>query len=390
MIDGLGFALVLGLAIARMRPREIRGAILATLLAIAAAALAFSTSDPVPTWIAAALIVALFESDELLPIALIAGALIALRLAYAPIALAGLLAASRRDWRRLIQLLAIAAAVVAPYAIARSGAWAGMPALARTLTAPPHRALLVELGPFVLIAAIATPLLVLIGDGLRWPAFATATAIAGIAGHLTGEHYSARFVWPIAIAFVLLVVIRAARSEPKRQAIVLLVVTLLACLFIDEGRETPGRLSWGRRSSDLFANIEHLRHVRFDGPRDGYGIIDLAPPGATVAVWVMRPEELDYSAHRIIDLRTPRLAHLRDQPGAKRELEALVTALHARYLLVEDDGARERRLLVDLIYWLGCRDADRPACADAFDIIASDHRIVAHRDGLELVDLGAP
>src|SRR5262249_2823797 len=146
-----------------------------------------------------------------------------------------------------------------------------------------------------------------------------------------------------------------------------LIVALLAGAWIYDGRETLGRVRWSNRYTELVFGIEYLRRVGDAAPAGGsYAqVLAAVPAGATVAVWVARPELLDYRAHRIVDLRTPRWAHTRKAGFAK-----LVAATGADYLLVESDDAWRERTERDLIYRALCTAArDGPLCADELDTV---------------------
>ena len=388
MLDALGFVLVVAFAIARLRSSPF-GPMWATLLCFAAAAFATASADPVVVWIPAGLILALFEVDEVIPAALLAAALIALRLAFLPVALVGVIAASRREPRRMLVIALIALAALAPYVVARLEAWAGVSAVVHAIALPSRGSLAGPLGAFILIAVLATPLVLLVASGLRWHAFATVVGIAAVASHLTGTRYDARFMWPIGAAFIIALAVRLGRASVA--SVATMIVGLLACLVIHEGQDTPGRLGWYRRTYDLVNNIEYLRHARLGTSPDS-DILDSVPRGATIAVWVTRPEQLDYREHRIVDLRTPRLAALRARRASPRapQFELLLGELHARYLLVEDDDAVEQRRWQNAFEYFICPPHAASFCADGLESISLRHRVIAARDGFRLVDLAAP
>jgi len=112
--------------------------------------------------------------------------------------------------------------------------------------------------------------------------------------------------------------------------------------------------------------------------------------GATVAVWVAAPEQLDYTRHRIVDIRTPMGVALRggrhDPRGGK--LEALLGSLSASFLLIEADEARAERGQPRWLERLLCSPAaDRPWCADNLEGIALRHPIARRLGSFRLVDL---
>lgn len=124
LIDRLAYVLALALVLVRIRPQDGATGAWAALLVVAASALALGSDDGA-TWIAVGLALALFTRDrDAYATGAVAGALIALRLAFAPVALAGV-AWSRAGWRGLAGMVAVAA----PYLLSRGSApfaWARM------------------------------------------------------------------------------------------------------------------------------------------------------------------------------------------------------------------------------------------------------------------------
>jgi hypothetical protein len=111
---------------------------------------------------------------------------------------------------------------------------------------------------------------------------------------------------------------------------------------------------WVRRYADLLANIEYLRHAPRTPEPDRYAsLLARVPAGATVAVWVNRPETLDVARHRIVDLRGPRVARLRGTSG----FAPFVAGTRAEYLLIEDDHLTLAHGAVDELAALAQRHA---------------------------------
>lgn len=399
MIDGgLGFVLMLTLAIARIRPRDATGALWATLVVITSSAFAIAGSDLAPLWIPAGLIVALYASTyeagddarAMLPIALVAGAICALRDELVPLAIAMTVATWRfhaRSWRedrhRIAVLVGGLVVVVVPFVIARAAAWSAVGSGARGLLEAPHAGLTGRLALFAVVAAaVALPLLAIIREhedrALRWLAVGVAAGIAGVASHLVGEAaYATHLLWPIAVAAcVVLVIAVARRRELGRLASVL---AALGCVLLYDG-QTAIHSAWSSRYYELLGDVEYARHF---APEGGAYDAVLAPArrGEIVAVWVARPELLDYAQHRIVDLRTPRVAPLRFTDRFAR----LVEASRARWLLVERDDAVSERSWLDR---LRC-NAGQP-CSDELEALVLRHRLVAQRDGVRLVELSGP
>src|SRR5205814_2598432 len=131
-----------------------------------------------------------------------------------------------------------------------------------------------------------------------------------------------------------------------------LITMLVLCVVISEGREAPGRLRWSRRVAAAATGIEALERPPGNDVAPYAELLAAVPPGATVAVWVAAPEQLDYARHRIVDLRTPTGARLRRHrwDAQRSRLEPLLAQLSAGYLLLESDDARLQRARTDLVY----------------------------------------
>lgn len=436
VIEPLAQILVLGLAASRIVhvgrsghgergghgvARDPSAAPWAVLLIAAAYAMTVVPADPLPCWTAVGLSVALYtmlsqrEPAPALPLALTAGALVALRYELAPIAAVAVIAAwwQRRDPIRTAILIAGVFAVAFPFLVARMLAWRAVPPLAHAELAGPAQSALVLRA--LLAAAIAVPSawvlrLILPGSrSFRLAATATAAALGALAAHLTGAGpYSMRLAWPIAIAFAITVVIELARSDRPQATSpdgepaapfaangnrarwlglrpATLIAALVLCLIL---REAAGELRWSRRMAAAATGIEHLQRPASTGAAPYAAVLASAPPGATVAVWVSEPERLDYARHDIVDLRTPAGAHLRDFRWAAHpsSVAPLLVQLSAAFLLIEADDARVRRAQTDLLYRFACQ-RPLPACADDLEAIALGHPEVARRGNLRLIDL---
>ncbi len=368
MDSGLGFALLLWLAISRLRPRDAATGVWAVLLIFVAASYPFVAVDPSTRWLATSLILALHITirdlatsrvlHPLWPVGLLAGALATLRLELLPVAIAAAIGAGilgRAERRRLIALVAVPLAVILPYLIVRFVAKGTVDADAYVLVAP-ARPWILPLLACLAIVGLALGLARLIRDpATRWIVLTTVIGCAGIASKLTG---TTAFLWPIAVGGGLALGVEWLRSTSPRPTGAVLAVALVACALIYEGREVPGRVRWVRRYAELVANIEFLRHAP-DRARDDYApLLTAVPPGATVAVWVHRPETLDHARHRIVDLRIPRLAQ------RPRHLTTVIAGTHADYLVLEDG-----------------------ATPDELEALAGAHPTVATAPGLRVVDL---
>jgi hypothetical protein len=303
------------------------------------------------------------DARDLLPFALLAGALAALRTEYTAMALAFIVSAwwlGRRDLRRALALSGGLAVVVLPYAISRTRAWHSVAAAARAIVEPAHHVLL-HVALFVAITAAVTPLALLLVRGLpgrapRVHAVACALGVAGVTAF--GERpFAVQLYWPIAIAVFVAFAVAVAAAPKQELGSLALVVALFACVLVRDGQVASGYdRSWRFRVYELFADVAYARQASPEG--GAYTrVLEPVPTGDVVAVWVARPELLDYGRVRVIDLRAPRAA--RDRSA----LDRLVAASGARWLLLEDD------------------------IPPALDTLATSHRIAIAVDGARLVDL---
>lgn len=410
IIEGLALVLVLWLAVARLRPRDGVSAIWSCLAIVTGAALVIKWPDLLPLWLPAGLLVTAVlalhdaprDTRSQIPLVLVAASLAVLRLELLPVALVLLVAAwwparwqLRDDLPRLACLAGLFGVVIGAYWIARSNTWSEVDLVARSLVEPRRGSAVVRFFMSVAIGLALLPALLIIiprtGDDasvrmLRWLAIATAAGIGGIAGKITAERlFGIRSLWILAIAAgIVLSIELARRRELDRRAFAL--VTVL-CLLIWEGRSAPGRASWSRRYHALLQDVEYARHASPQGG-DYAQILATVPAGERVAVWVTRPELLDYRRHELIDLRTPRVVRLRSPTGNDPRLARLLRASRARWLLFETDeayaGSRPRTKLHELL----CPpDSRAPACTDALERIVQEHTVVAEHQGVALIRL---
>ncbi len=398
---GIGFTLFLVLAIARIKPRDAGSAIWALLLVIAASAYRIPWHDPAPLWIPAGLIAALVFTVEdsprtlraAIPIALLAGSLSALRNELAPIAATFLLIewwAGRRPWRDdvpRVAVLASALAIVVPYAIARANAWHAVDPSVRALIGGKHASMLVALPLAAAIAVAVLPLLALLTRELesapaRWIAWAGSVGVAAVAAGLVGERpYSVRFLWPLALATVAVIVVGVVRRGGLLK--VAIVLGLLACVVLRDDAPVFRRAEWSYRYYLTMFDVEYARHAAAEG--GGYDRAFAAiPAGATVAVWVDRPELLDHGRFHIADLRTPRIAPLRD--ATDERFDRVVAASDAQWLVVEPDNALRRRGDASSLYRLACPTLTE-GCADRLEAYLVRGPIVTRADGIAVISL---
>lgn len=399
---GIGFVLVLALACAWVRPRDPRSAIWATLIVVVASAFRIPWHDPAPLWIPAGLIAALVGTVEgsprttrsAIPIALIAGALGALRHELAPIAATFVIVEWWRGRRPLredvvrLAVLAGALAVAAPYAVARTLAWTHVDAAAGALVAQRHGSELAALGLAIAIAAAVVPVLLLavreLDASARWFAWAGAIGLAAVASGAIGQRpYAYRFLWPVIVAGLVVVAAAVARREGLLK--IAMVVAFLACMVVRDDAAAFGRTAWAQRYYLLMLDAEYARHAAPTG--GGYDRVMAAiPAGDTVAVWVARPELLDLARNHIVDLRTPRIAALRDANDDR--FDRVVTGSRARWLVVERDDYLRRRDNASFLYRLACPRLTA-ACADRLEAYVVRGPRVASAGGVDVIALAA-
>lgn len=340
--EALAFVLAIALAIHRTRSQEQARRIWALLVVIVAATFAYVPDDLATCWTALGLILALeillADDAPALLIGSVGGALIALRLELAPLAGVALVTSwwpRRGIHARTIGLAAGLLATITPLAIVRARAWSSVSAGSHALVLPARGSLAIELAVTVAIGLAAIPLVrLLVRDrALQWLALGGALSLAGIVGQLTGDrHYSTRFVWPIMFAIAFVLVGELARA--KRFAITAMMVSFVLATLVYEGRAATGRLRLTRRYLELATNIEYVRHVADAPVTGGYAeLLARIPAGATVGIWIERPERVDYSHHRIFDLRTRRGARVRAKLAARLQ-----------YLLVETEDRATKDL----------------------------------------------
>jgi hypothetical protein len=219
----------------------------------------------------------------------------------------------------------------------------------------------------------------------RWAACATAAGVAGIVSELAGDRpYATRFVWPLALALVLVLVIQLARRAVTSTS---LITATLAVLLVYEGANARGRLAWTQRYADLLAGVEYLRHEPASSPhRDYERVLASVPPGATVAVWVAHPELLDHARYRVIDLRTPRIAPYRELVYGPHRPRLCDLLRDVRYLLVEREDHRIARSQGNLLHRIMCAEL-HPGCADDLELLLLVSPSIAVDGSLQLISL---
>ncbi len=348
MVDrGIGLALFLVLLCSRLRPRDAGSAIWSSLLVVVAASFTVKTADLLPLWIPAGLLLGLhltvatstMTPRAMLPIGLLAGALWVVRTEHAPIGIALVVLTwwtgrqrAQQDLRRAAVVVGGLAGVVVAYYLAR--AMGDSAADTHALLTRRALPLVARLALFVVVLGALAPLLLFavreVDQGpVRWFALAATAGVAGIASRLVGTApASLQLLWPIALAGVAVLAIALAAEATLRRAA--LVLGALACILVHEAQTAPRRSAWSWRNYALLFDVQAARHpLPHARPYDD--LLARVPAGERVAVWVSRPEQLDYTRHDIIDLRTPLAAR-------SKKLEKLLTASRARWLLLDPEN----------------------------------------------------
>jgi hypothetical protein len=186
-------------------------------------------------------------------------------------------------------------------------------------------------------------------------------------------------LWPIAIALASAIAVAVAdQSPPARTGQILAFV---ACLVILEAQQAPVTQRWTWHIFNAMGDAEYLRGATPEG--GAYDdLLAALPRDDAVAIWVQRPELVDYHDHRVFDLRGPRAARLR---GSSKLAEVL-SRTRAKWLLYEDDGAYDARAHASFGYrWL-C-PPHVAVCSDALERIVLERPTVSQRAGVRVIAL---
>lgn len=394
--EALGFVLAFaGLARFALVRGERRGtgALVFLLLALTISSKAQAEFDATLFWLPMALFVGVFRAlvdrarqpsrGDTIWLGVLLAALIAIRVEYAPFALA-LLVVDRRA-------IALAFALVLPMLIG----WHHRHCV------PIAIALVVGLLPWRPRSAIG--------------AFSWGIAITAALGWMSGD-FGGRVTWvPIfAALYVSLAALAQAQWAPRafldelryggrrvRFRVATSGIFVLAMIaFIMRAQDPTVRMSWRTRFRMWVQDAAEIAHA---DPRAtmaaGYREpLARLPAGAGVLTWVDHPERLDYASRPLFDLRVPRQKALRafSWGGEHSPIPALANLTGARYLLVEPDLYFHQRAKDSLAYAFWCtaknESADpviaRPAiCADPLEQALVTHRVVDTWRGAVLVDL---
>lgn len=407
LIDALGFVLVLVLVCRAIGLRDATTTLWAGLVIVTLGFVAVLWPDPAPLWLPIALALALAQTvgeqtttpAMLMPAGLLAGALIVLRLEWLPFA--AVLAAAAWQPRehtraRLVRIGVLVAAtllVVVPYVLVRVRAWSHVSHAVTELVVPGRRTILLNALVAVAIAAAALPVTWLVfargaGRVVRWTALATIASVAGVVGRFTATApYYSRYLWPIVTACVLIILVDVVRTASARVSALAMVLVAGGVLLGYEARLAHSHQRLLVHYDDLVMNIDYARSTQ---PRaatdpDYEKLLALVPRGS-VAVWVVRPERLDYSHHTLLDLRVPRLWRQRARPWEPERADGVVRVLRAaklRYLLIEDDGAAQRYAEENPLARVLCDEQ----CLDPLARMLAGQRLLATSGATRLYEL---
>jgi hypothetical protein len=403
--DALGFVLVLVLVCRAIDVRDAATSVWAGVVVVTLGFIAVAWPDPSPLWLPIALALALAQTaDEpagepatLIPVGLLAGALIALRLEWMPFAV--VLAAAAWKPRepapsRLVRgvvLLAAVFVVVIPYLFVRLAAWARTSDAVAKLVVHRKLGVAVLVSAAILIAAVAVTRFVVARVAqpiVRWTAIAVVASLGCVVGSLTATApYGAKYAWPIVVAGALIVVIETARRGDARISGLAMVLATAAVLLGYEARLAHSHERLTVHYAELLANIELARTAHAGEPTDpDYAHLLELTSDAAVGVWVVRPEQIAYTRHPIIDLRVPRLAQGRARPWQADHADSVLRVLRAtklHYLLIEDDGAGQRYAEENPVAALLCGDH----CRDPLERMLATQRLVGRAGATRLYEL---
>lgn len=156
------------------------------------------------------------------------------------------------------------------------------------------------------------------------------------------------------------------------------MLSLLLLVSLYEAQERGGGQRWSYRWTALSSAAGYLAAGPVAPPSAASAALLSIPDGATVALWLGQPEHLAHRRHRLVDVRTPFLAALRDR-SPQRFLRALLAA-RPSYLLYEPP-------LLARAPWLA---ALCPRCGDPFAELLAPYRTVWEGEGLRLVSFAPP
>jgi hypothetical protein len=403
VIDPLGFILALLLVCS-----SIKTGLLRSVAVLSLGLISIVSTDASLLWVPISITLALHQLQSDVADArtaalasMVGGALVALRLEWLPVACIMCLAGwrprveARERGLRFGALVVAFVVTFAPYAVVRHSAriaagHAAVQEIAGRSNMLPSAVLALAL------LGIALPLTRLLvcdfeNRSTRWSIAAAVVGITCIAAKLTATApYTAKYAWPILVFAVLLIAIETVRRSAERVTAGVMVVLTLALVLTYEARSTRGPMRLALRYDNLFTNIVYLRtayrteHSDVDYAR----LLQLVPAGQRVVIWVERPERIDYSRVTMFDVRVPRISARRQRPWQSEKKDAAVRMLRAlrpRYLMIEDDGARQRYAAENFIARAIC--AELGPCPDPLERLLAQKHIVASSGATSLYEL---
>jgi hypothetical protein len=221
-----------------------------------------------------------------------------------------------RTWR--VRIAAVALLVIGPYLLTTAGAWAHSPyaAVRRAVPAAIGAGLAGGLA-LALISALA------VRERSRRVVLIAACASIGVAGALAPSAAAvAAYALPVTVALVLVVAMASVSGSTPPGTAAVAVTALVGLLAVARFQYGEPLLGWRIRAVQL---IDDARAVGEVAPADvtrlaaEYAVAQrTVPPGARLAVWVDRPDLIQYDRNRVTDLRAPAVRHLGDSLARMR------------------------------------------------------------------------
>jgi hypothetical protein len=340
---GVAFTLVLLLPLSRATRRGPETILWTVVLVVLCAGWRMTRMEMLPFWLTAGFVAAIHGTASMLPLVghrrrtiplgIVVGAACSIRHELAPIALVVAAAAAwplRRDRAAIAMLVGAVIVTVVGYVVSRQIAYAHVGGDAGRVIANRGFSwpLRIAIGAGIALALLPLGRLLArtIDDrGIGWLAAGLMVAFACIPARITGRPpISATLIMPM----VLGVVIAAATVFSRERVLRTFgcVVSVVACCLIYEYSAPGTHRSWVWRMWYQMRDVEYARHLA-PLPAGYDDLLAHVPRHERIALSVMQPELVDYGAHDIVDLSSPRTAAT---PFAR-----LVSASGARWLLVE-------------------------------------------------------
>lgn len=229
-----------------------------------------------------------------------------------------------RVWR--IRIAAITAAVIVPYLATAARAWATSP------HAPIRHAVPAVIGAGAGIAAVLTLLAILaVRDRSRRIVLTAACASVAAAGLVAPSMAAlAGYALPIVAALALVVALSALSGSTPLGTTAIAITAVVGVLAAARFQAGGSLIGWRTRAVELIDDARAVGEVaRADTTQlaaryaEAQGSV---PAGVALAIWVDRPDLLQYDRNRVTDLRAP----------AARRLARALPHMHLDYVLVDD------------------------------------------------------